>query len=75
MEIILIALIRVYQKTISPDHGFVKVLFPHGYCKFYPSCSEYAVQVLEKDGVWGLPKIFKRLLKCHPGAHPAVDLP
>lgn len=57
-------LILVYQKTISPDHGFVSVLYPHGYCQFYPSCSQYAAITLKERGVIGLPKIILRLISC-----------
>jgi putative component of membrane protein insertase Oxa1/YidC/SpoIIIJ protein YidD len=45
-----LALIRLYQKSFSPDHGFVKILFPDGYCKFSPTCSEYGYQAIEKYG-------------------------
>jgi putative component of membrane protein insertase Oxa1/YidC/SpoIIIJ protein YidD len=34
-------IIRGYQKTFSPDHGFIRRLFPNGYCRFTPTCSEY----------------------------------
>ncbi|OGE80109.1 MAG: hypothetical protein A2660_00575 [Candidatus Doudnabacteria bacterium RIFCSPHIGHO2_01_FULL_45_18] len=71
----LLFLVLIYQKTFSPDHGLARGLFPYGYCKFYPSCSEYARLVLASQGVMGLPKIFKRLLSCRPGQSPAVDLP
>ena len=57
-------LIFLYQKTISPDHGFVSVLYPYGYCQFHPSCSEYARQTLEQNGIVGLPKIIIRLISC-----------
>lgn len=74
---VLIGIIRVYQKTLSPDHSiFVKGFFPHGYCRFYPSCSEYAVLALKKYGViFGLPRIVWRLLRCHPWAKSKVDMP
>ena len=71
----LLLLVLIYQRTLSPDHGMLKPWFPYGYCKFYPSCSEYAVQVLQKQGILGLPKIFKRLISCRPGVAPAVDKP
>jgi putative component of membrane protein insertase Oxa1/YidC/SpoIIIJ protein YidD len=67
--------IVVYQKTLSPDHGLPKGLFPYGYCKFYPSCSAYAEMVLKKSGIIGLPQIVNRLIKCRPGTACAVDLP
>jgi uncharacterized protein len=65
----------IYQRTLSPDHGILKPWYPYGYCKFYPSCSEYTVQVLRKNGMLGLPKIIKRLISCRPGVAPAVDKP
>ena len=71
----LLFLVLVYQRTLSPDHGMLKPWFPYGYCKFYPSCSMYAVMVLREQGVLGLPKIIKRLISCRPGVAPAVDQP
>ncbi|MEI6631357.1 MAG: membrane protein insertion efficiency factor YidD [bacterium] len=36
-------------------------------CRFFPSCSEYARQAIEKYGIlWGGIKATKRLLHCHP---------
>jgi len=58
--------IWIYQKTISPDHGFVQVLYPYGYCQFHPSCSAYADLVLKQKGLLGIPKIIKRLIACRP---------
>jgi len=71
----LVGLVVLYQKTLSPDHGPLSILCPYGYCKFYPTCSEYARQVLLKQGAAGLPKIIWRLLSCRPGNAPQVDLP
>jgi len=60
-------LIRLYQKTISPDHGFVKILFPYGFCRFTPSCSEYGYQVIQKYGlIRGVPIGIWRVLRCNP---------
>jgi len=59
MTEVLIRIIRFYQRFISP------LLARH--CRFYPTCSEYSVQALQKYG-WrkgGLLAV-KRLLKCHP---------
>ncbi|MCC7197338.1 membrane protein insertion efficiency factor YidD [Candidatus Peregrinibacteria bacterium] len=62
-----LALIRLYQKTFSPDHGFVKILFPEGYCKFSPTCSEYGYQAIEKYGlVRGVPLAVWRVMRCNP---------
>jgi hypothetical protein len=56
---LLIFIIRVYQWIVSP-------VLPRS-CRFYPTCSEYTVQALEKYGVLkGLYMGIKRILKCHP---------
>ena len=57
---LMILLIRFYQKCISP-------LFP-ATCRFYPTCSTYFIQALEKYGVFkGSYLGIKRILQCHPG--------
>lgn len=68
-------LVWIYQKTISPDHGLTRGLFPYGYCKFYPSCSAFAATVLKEQGIIGLPKIIHRLISCRPGTVGGVNLP
>jgi uncharacterized protein len=63
MKHLLIFIIKVYKKTISP-------LLP-GACRFYPTCSEYSMEALEKYGALkGLWLSAKRIVKCgpwHPG--------
>ncbi|MFY8274605.1 membrane protein insertion efficiency factor YidD [Pseudoalteromonas sp. SSDWG2] len=55
----LIAVIKVYQKWISP------LLGPN--CRFNPSCSSYAVQAIKLHGVIkGSWLAAKRIVKCHP---------
>jgi len=57
---LLLALIRLYQKTIS------KAL-PENTCRFYPSCSHYGYQAIYKYGaVKGLFIAIRRLLRCNP---------
>ncbi|KKR34830.1 MAG: hypothetical protein UT67_C0006G0009 [Candidatus Magasanikbacteria bacterium GW2011_GWA2_40_10] len=69
-------LIKFYQKTISPDHGWNKSLFPQGFCRFYPTCSEYGYQTIKKDGlIIGLFKAGWRVLRCNPWSKGGVDLP
>jgi uncharacterized protein len=68
-------LIWLYQGTISPDHGFFRHLHPYGFCKYYPSCSMYAKESLQKQGVLAIPKIIKRLLSCNPKSLGGIDLP
>lgn len=62
MRALALLLIAAYQKVISP-------FFP-SVCRFYPSCSEYARQAIEKYGLMkGGWQALKRLMRCHPG-HP-----
>jgi len=75
-RMIALRLIRFYQKTLSFDHGMLSYLFPHGYCRFQPTCSEYAHQAVAKYGVikGGL-MAFWRVLRCNPfnkGGHDPV---
>lgn len=59
MKTILIALVRMYQKYISPLLG--------SNCRFTPTCSAYAIQALEKYGAFkGSWLAIKRILRCHP---------
>lgn len=68
--------ILVYQKTLSFDHGPLKALYPHGYCPYYPSCSEYTRQAIVKRGiVIGIVKGAWRILRCHPFTKGGVDHP
>jgi putative membrane protein insertion efficiency factor len=62
-----ITIIKIYQKTLSFDHGPLKILYPHGFCRFNPTCSEYGVQAIEKYGIikGGL-KTMWRILRCNP---------
>jgi putative component of membrane protein insertase Oxa1/YidC/SpoIIIJ protein YidD len=71
----LVLLVYVYQKVLSPDHGLLSFFYPYGYCKFYPTCSEYGRLVLIRDGVIGIPKIIKRVVSCRPNATPRIDHP
>ncbi len=70
----LIGLIKIYQKTLSFDHGWLKHLYPHGYCRYYPTCSEYAIQAIEKHGaVKGTFKASWRILRCNPWSKGGFD--
>lgn len=45
-------------------------------CKFYPSCSEYALESINKEGlIKGIPKSIRRIIRCNPWAVPRVDKP
>ena len=69
-------LIRLYQMTLSPDHGLLKGMFPHGYCRFHPSCSEYGYQAIKKYGVIvGGVKAGWRIIRCNPWSEGGEDWP
>jgi len=69
MKRLLMAAVRFYQKQISP-------LFPPR-CRFIPTCSQYALEALEKYGAAkGLWLTVRRLSRCHPfhlGEHDYYD--
>ncbi len=59
LSMILLGVIRLYQRLISP-------LLPRS-CRFYPSCSSYAVKAIGQHGPWrGVLLTFWRLARCHP---------
>lgn len=63
-----ILLIKVYQKTLSFDHSFWgKIIKPHGQCRFYPTCSSYALNSIDKYGIFkGIYLSLRRIVRCHP---------
>ncbi len=64
---LLVGFITLYQKTLSPDHGMLKGFFPHGFCRFEPSCSQYMKERLAEDGVVvGSAKGIWQILRCNP---------
>lgn len=67
--------IRFYQQTLSLDHGYLRFLTPgQGRCRFYPSCSEYGYQAVERFGLWrGGWLAFRRVLRCNPFSSGGVD--
>ncbi|MDD3190582.1 MAG: membrane protein insertion efficiency factor YidD [Candidatus Pacebacteria bacterium] len=67
MKNIFLKLIRFYQKTLSFDHGFFSFMRTSFGCRFFPSCSEYTFQAVEKYGVLkGSSLGARRILKCNP---------
>jgi uncharacterized protein len=69
-------LIKLYQRTLSFDHGPMKDLFPGGFCRYQPTCSQYTYDAIKKYGLlkggvmggW-------RILRCNPwskGGHDHV---
>ncbi|OGY94497.1 MAG: membrane protein insertion efficiency factor YidD [Candidatus Komeilibacteria bacterium RIFOXYA2_FULL_45_9] len=74
MKRFILKLIKLYQKTFSPDSGWLAYKHPQGFCRYYPNCSTYCYQAIEKYGVFkGGFKSFLRILRCHPFAKGGVD--
>ena len=65
MKQLLLFLIRIYRRfsSLTPPR-----------CRFYPTCSAYAYEAIERFGVFkGLYLSIKRLLKCHPFCEGGYD--
>lgn len=66
MKQLLLFLIRIYRSfsSLTPPR-----------CRFYPTCSAYAYEAIERFGVFkGCYLAIKRLLKCHPFHKGGIDL-
>lgn len=67
MHWFVLKMIRFYQKTLSFDHGPFKHLFPGGFCRFYPSCSQYSYDCIYRHGLLkGVLLAVWRILRCNP---------
>ncbi len=59
--------IRSYQLIISPYLG--------NNCRFYPTCSNYAIEAIEKKGlIVGIVMAVKRILRCNPWGGSGIDM-
>ena len=59
MKTLLLALLRGYQYAVRPLLG--------ANCRFYPSCSDYAKEAIERHGAFqGSWLAIRRVVKCHP---------
>ena len=66
MKYVLIGLLRAYRALISPLYGEV--------CRYYPSCSAYALDAVREHGsIKGSWLAVRRLARCHPWAAGGVD--
>ena len=66
MKFLIIGIIKTYQTLISP-------LFPPS-CRFYPSCSQYALEAVSTYGALrGGWLAIKRISKCHPFHEGGLD--
>jgi len=61
-----LVLVRAYQLVLGPLVG--------GACRFSPSCSEYAVEAIQRHGlIRGLWLATRRVARCHPLSRPGFD--
>jgi len=66
LKIILIHIIKFYRKYISP--------LKKPCCRFYPTCSKYALDAINKYGAFkGSIMAIKRILRCHPFSKGGYD--
>ena len=67
MKYLLIKLIKIYQKIPFSSHNK---------CRFIPTCSNYAISVINDFGVFkGSLLAIKRILRCNPFTKPGIALP
>lgn len=71
-----ILLIRGYRALLSPDTGLPRVLGMRrgATCGFYPTCSVYTQEAIEKYGFFkGWRLAVRRIARCHPWGEPKID--
>mgnify|MGYP005625879927 CR=1 FL=1 len=76
MKYILLAIIKIYQYTISIDHGILGRLLPFEYrsCIHTPTCSEYGYEAINRFGaIRGSVLTAKRIFRCAPWGTPGYD--
>lgn len=74
MNKLIISIIKTYQQTLSPDHGWLKYKHPYGFCRMYPSCSEYSIGAFTKNNFFSASVLtIKRIIKCNPFTQPQID--
>jgi len=66
MKKIVVALLKIYRNYISP--------LMLSRCRFYPSCSSYAIEAIEEKGLFsGIYMTLRRLSRCHPFSKGGYD--
>jgi putative membrane protein insertion efficiency factor len=66
MKWLFIQLVLLYRATLGRIMG--------GHCRFHPTCSQYALDAINKYGAWkGGWRAFKRNLRCRPGGPTGYD--
>ena len=67
MKKILLGIIRFYQKYLSGAEGYSS-------CKYYPTCSRYAIEAIEKYGAFKGGRLAAwRILRCNPFSKGGYD--
>jgi len=68
MARVLMWMIRAYQVVLSPFFG--------QQCRFYPTCSQYALEAINRHGaIVGVYYVIRRVMRCHPwhvGGHDPI---
>jgi hypothetical protein len=73
-QFLLVGLLKLYQLVVSPLLGLFTAPGYGQTCRFYPSCSEYALVAVQRHGVVrGSWLAGRRLLRCHPWNPGGVD--
>ena len=74
MKKMIIKLIGLYKGIISPLWASSPFGFFNSSCRFYPTCSDYAIDAVSKYGAGkGTLKAVGRIFRCNPLAKPGVD--
>ena len=65
---IILKMIRFYQKVLSLEQGWLSRIYYRRSCRFYPTCSQYTYEAIERFGVYkGGWMGIERISRCHPG--------
>jgi putative membrane protein insertion efficiency factor len=73
-ERVLIKLIKLYQKILSRDTGWLSYVYGERTCRFHPTCSQYMIEAIETHGaIKGCWLGIFRISRCHPWAKGGID--
>lgn len=76
MKELVLGAIGVYKKISTTLRTIRAPIFIYTDCKFHPSCSDYAVEAINKYGIIrGSARSFMRILRCSPVSKGGIDIP